>query len=81
VVDCGGEIFGAGVCHLRAFAGDSRTPCFGRIYFGFSTVFYSSLVFLKFLQSLPMIVAYIMGLFLGLVCSDQPSLFSSGALL
>ncbi len=42
---------------------------------------YSSLVFLSFPQSLPMIFADIMDLFLGLICSDQPSLFSSGAFI
>ncbi len=47
----------------------------------FFCCFIPSLVFLRFFQSLPMNFADIMGLFLGLVSLDRPSLFSSGALL
>jgi hypothetical protein len=81
VVVCSGEIFEASACQPCAIADGSKTHCLGGSVLVFSVALISSVVFLRFFQSLHMIFANIMHLFLGFVSLDQPSLFSSGALV
>jgi hypothetical protein len=58
-----------------------KLPVLAGVVLVFLPWFFLLFVFLRFIQSLPMIFADIMGMFLGLDSSDQRSLFSSGALL